>query len=291
VDVSGIIIAHEVNAVAGFMNNGIYCNLGEVFSFASVIASSFNGLNVVDVYAPSLAHEYVGKAVIANAVWIGPCGDLMCTQVHYTFVWGELMCTKAYDTSVLIEPLHHGKDVSAMHSTQVNNSGVTDSDGFPFNGGFIYSHNADLLDIVVPTSMDITDCDERLISVARDIYGLVNGARLIAIVDQCLMCDADHVSRTEAFNRRPIYDEYRALSRYGKQSTDGVGTATTEINLDHDATLDGAGRDVLSLVNGNCYNCDGLNIHILRYMRIHPLTAMQLGSVIAMMLSLEIWMQ
>ena len=264
VDVSGIIIAHEVNAVAGYMDNGIYCNLGEDFSFASIIASSFNGLNVVDAYAPSLAHEYVGKAVIANAVWIGPCGDLMCTQVHYTFVWGELTCTKAYDTSVLIEPLHHGKDVSAMHSTQVNNSGVADSDGFLSNGGFIYSysHNADLLDIVVPTSTDITDCDERLISVARDIYGLVNGARLIAIVERCLMCDADHVSRTEAFNRRPIYEEYRALSRYGKQSTNGVGTATNEINLDHDTTLDDAGRDVLSLVNGNCYDCDGLIIHI-----------------------------
>ena len=262
VDVSGIIIAHEVNAVAGFMNNGIYCNLGEVFSFASVIASSFNGLNVVDAYAPSLAHEYVGKAVIANAVWIGPCGDLMCTQVHYTFVWGELTCTKAYDTSVLIEPLHHGKDVSAMHSTKVNNSGVTDSDGFPSNGGFIYSHNADLLDIVVATLMDITDCDERLIVVARDIYGLVKGARLTAIVERCLMCDADHVSWTEDFIRRPIYEEHRALSRYGEQTTDGTGIATTEINLAHDATLDGAGRDVLSLVNGNCYICDGLNIHI-----------------------------
>jgi len=262
VDVSGIIIAPEVNAVAGFMNNGIYCNLGEVFSFASVIASSFNGLNVVDAYAPSLAHEYVGKAVIANAVWIGPCGDLMCTQVHYTFAWGELTCTKAYDTSVLIEPLHHGKDVSAMHPTQVNNSGVTDSDGFPSNGGFIYSHNADLLDIAVPTLMDITDCDERLIVVARDIYGLVKGARLTAIVERCLMCDADHVSWTEDFNRRSIYEEHRALSRYGEQITDGTGIATTEINLAHDATLDGAGRDVLSLVNGNCYICDGLNIHI-----------------------------
>eukprot|EP00985_Skeletonema_marinoi_P011220 scaffold5316_cov91-Skeletonema_marinoi.AAC.1 len=72
-----------------------------------------------------------------------------------------------------------------MHSTQVNNSGVADSDNFPSNGRFIYSysHNADLLDIVVPTSTDITDCDERLISVARDIDGLVNGARLIAIVE------------------------------------------------------------------------------------------------------------
>eukprot|EP00973_Karenia_brevis_P020103 2759608-Karenia_brevis.AAC.1 len=67
VDVSGIIISHEVTAVAGYLDDGIYCKLGEVIPFASVIASSFNELNAVDVSAPSLDDEYVGKAVIASA--------------------------------------------------------------------------------------------------------------------------------------------------------------------------------------------------------------------------------
>ena len=261
VDVSGIIISHEVTAVAGYLDDGIYCKLGEVIPFASVIASSFNELNAVDVSAPSPDDEYVGKAVIASAVWIGLCGDLMCTQVHDTFVWGDLTCTKAYDTSVLIEPLHHSNDVSAMHLTQVNNSSIADSDGFPFNDGFVYSHNADLvLVIIVPTLMDITECGEGLIVVARDIYGLVYGTRLIATVERCLICDNHHVSWTEEINRRLNYGEHRVLPRHGEQSSGRVGIASTEINSAHNATLNCTGRDLLSLVNEHSYNCDGLNI-------------------------------
>ena len=122
VDVGGIIIVTTgiivpaMTTVASLSNNGIYYKSGEVFPFASVILSSFNGFNVVDVSpAPYLACKSVGNDVIDNVLREVLWGDLMQTQVHEASVGVELILTQVHDTSVRID---RGND--DMHDRRVS---------------------------------------------------------------------------------------------------------------------------------------------------------------------------
>jgi hypothetical protein len=189
VDVGGIIIVTTgiivpaMTTVASPSNNGIYYKSGEVFPFASVIISSFNGFNVADVSpAPYLACKSVGNDVIDNVLREVLWGDLMRTQVHEASVGGDLILTQVHDTFVRID---HGNDDTAMH---LNENGVADNDDYPL-----------VLVIIVPELIDMHD-------------------RRVSLTRSCLMCGTDHVSWNEEFDRRLVYGEHRALLSDGEQS-------------------------------------------------------------------------
>eukprot|EP00984_Skeletonema_dohrnii_P003645 scaffold1236_cov179-Skeletonema_dohrnii-CCMP3373.AAC.1 len=186
VDIGGIIIVTTgiivpAVTVASPSNNGIYYKSGEVFPFASVIISSFNGFNVVDVSpAPYLACKSVGNDVIDNVLREMLWGDLMQTQVHEASVGGELILTQVHDTFASID---HDNDDTAMH---LNENGVADNDDYPL-----------VLVIIVPGLIDMHD-------------------RRVSLTRSCLMCGTDHVSWNEEFDRRLVYGEHSALLSDGE---------------------------------------------------------------------------
>jgi len=186
VDIGGIIIVTTsiivpAVTVASPWNNGIYYKSGEVFPFASVIISSYNGFNVVDVSpAPYLACKSVGNDVIDNVLREVLWGDLMQTQVHEASVGGDLILTQVHDT---FAPIDHDNDDTAMH---LDENGVADNDDYPL-----------VLVIIVPELIDMHD-------------------RCVSLTRSCLMCGTDHVSWNEEFDRRLVYGEHRALLSDGE---------------------------------------------------------------------------
>eukprot|EP00984_Skeletonema_dohrnii_P022663 scaffold11762_cov195-Skeletonema_dohrnii-CCMP3373.AAC.1 len=175
------IIVPAMTTVASPSNNGIYYKSGEVFPFASVIISLFNGFNVVDVSpAPYLACKSVGNDVIDNVLREVLWGDLMQTQVHEASVGGELILTQVHDT---FAPIDHDNDDTAMH---LDENGVADNNDYPL-----------VLVIIVPELIDMHD-------------------RRVSLTRSCLMCGTDHVSWNEEFDRRLVYGEHRALLSDGE---------------------------------------------------------------------------